>query len=296
MWTDFRIALRTLARAPLFTAVAILSLAIGIGANTAIFSLIDQVLVRNLRVADPARLVVFHASDSFPGHSHSDSDESVFSYPIYKDLRDRSQVFDGVVARSSAAGQRVGRRHQRTRPAPRWCRETCSRCSASQPALGRSIAPCRRPAPDASPVVSSAHAYWTRTVRRQSPPSSAAGSWSTAIRWSSSASCRRRFAGSSSATCRDLFVPIAMKREITPTWFALDDRRTSWLNLFARLKPGGPSGAGAGEDARALLEPARRVSGRSEAAARQPPRPDAGGDPPRPSASGPGRQRVEERV
>jgi len=59
MWNDFRFALRNLRRNPVFTAVAVCSLALGIGANTAIFSLLDQVLLRMLPVADPERLVVF---------------------------------------------------------------------------------------------------------------------------------------------------------------------------------------------------------------------------------------------
>ena len=66
---DLRFALRTLARSPLFTAVAVLSLALGIGANTSIFSLLDQVLYRSLPVRDPKALVVFHVDDHSPGMS-----------------------------------------------------------------------------------------------------------------------------------------------------------------------------------------------------------------------------------
>ena len=161
MWTDIRIAVRTLGRAPLFAAVAILSLAMGIGANTAIFSLIDQVLVRNLRVADPAGLVVFHVSDEFPGHSHSDSNESVFSYPLYKDLRDRAQAFDGVIARSGAPvsvsdGGATERAHAELVSGNTF------EVLGVEPALGRAIAPSDDLAPDASPVVMLAHGYWTR--------------------------------------------------------------------------------------------------------------------------------------
>src|SRR5229473_8547353 len=102
MWNDFRFGLRTLRRSPVFTSVAILSLALGIGANTAIFSLLSQVMFRLLPVADPERLVIFHTEGQREGAASSDNHEAVFSYPMYKDLRDRNQVFDGVIARSSA--------------------------------------------------------------------------------------------------------------------------------------------------------------------------------------------------
>src|SRR5258708_2032723 len=102
MWNDFRFGLRTLRRSPVFTSVAILSLALGIGANTSIFSLLSQVMFRMLPVADPERLVVFHTDGQREGSATSDNGEAVFSYPMYKDLRGRNQVFSGVIARAGA--------------------------------------------------------------------------------------------------------------------------------------------------------------------------------------------------
>src|SRR5438105_4444253 len=102
MWSDFRFGLRTLRRSPLFTLVAVASVALGIGVNTAIFSLLNQVMFRMLPVSEPERLVVFHTDGQRNGMSMSDNGEAVFSYPMYKELRNRNQVFDGVIARSSA--------------------------------------------------------------------------------------------------------------------------------------------------------------------------------------------------
>ena len=95
MIADIRYALRMLAKNPAFAAVVVLTLALGIGANAAIFSLLDQVLLQSLPVAHPDQLVVFSAYEAKQG---PDIDSS-FSYPMYQDLRDRNSAFSGVLAR-----------------------------------------------------------------------------------------------------------------------------------------------------------------------------------------------------
>jgi predicted permease len=95
MINDIRYALRILTKNPAFAGVVVLTLALGIGANAAIFSLLDQVLLQSLPVANPDQLVVLSAYDPKAG---PDGDSS-FSYPMYQDLRDRKSVFSGVIAR-----------------------------------------------------------------------------------------------------------------------------------------------------------------------------------------------------
>jgi putative ABC transport system permease protein len=99
MRRDLSFSFRTLRRSPMFAAVAILSLALGIGANTAIFSLVDQVILRLLPVRDPQQLVVLHRNYSLNGSDTSDSYESVFSYSMYRAIRDHDAAFSGVIAR-----------------------------------------------------------------------------------------------------------------------------------------------------------------------------------------------------
>ncbi len=92
---DVRFAFRQLLKNPGFTAVAVLTLALGIGANMAIFSMIDAVLLKNLPVKDPEQLVALAASFDAAGRQRIS-----FSYPAFEALRDRNQVFSGAFAYS----------------------------------------------------------------------------------------------------------------------------------------------------------------------------------------------------
>src|ERR1700730_1609692 len=90
-WPDLRYGFRRLRQSPGFTVLAILSLALGIGANTAIFSLVDTVLLRPLPVAHAEQLVEVYCTQ------HTGADYPIQSYPNYKDYRDRNDVFTGLV-------------------------------------------------------------------------------------------------------------------------------------------------------------------------------------------------------
>src|SRR6185436_7003646 len=103
MWKDLVFSFRTLRRSPLFSTAAVLSLALGIGVNTAIFSLLNQVVLRSLPVRDPQTLVLLHTDYNAPGTSSSDNFESVFSYPLYRDLNEKDPALAGVVARMSGS-------------------------------------------------------------------------------------------------------------------------------------------------------------------------------------------------
>ncbi|MBZ5726084.1 MAG: ABC transporter permease [Acidobacteriia bacterium] len=93
---DLRYALRTLRKAPLFAAVAVLSLALGIGANAAIFTLINQLILEQLPVHHPEQLVLLTARGQ---HYGSNNGSNAISYPMYQDFRDKNQVFSGMFCR-----------------------------------------------------------------------------------------------------------------------------------------------------------------------------------------------------
>src|SRR5271170_4150080 len=102
---DLRFSFRQIKRSPGFMITAVLTLALGVGANTAIFSLLDQALLRSLPVRSPDQLVVLSGTgNAWDGHSsnHGAGVEKSFSYPMYRDLRDRGAAFDGLIATSPA--------------------------------------------------------------------------------------------------------------------------------------------------------------------------------------------------
>jgi hypothetical protein len=96
LWADLKYACRSLLKAPMFTTVAVLSLALGIGANTAIFSLLDQILLRLLPVKNPQELVLFSMVGQ---HYGSNWGGNAVSYPMYRDFKDHNQVFSEMFAR-----------------------------------------------------------------------------------------------------------------------------------------------------------------------------------------------------
>jgi predicted permease len=236
MWNDLAFFWRTLRRNPLFTAIAVLSLALGIGANTAIFSLLDQVTMRSLPVADPQRLVVLHTDYNAPGSSTSDSMEAVFSYPMYRDLRGRDPAFAGVIARMGA-GVTLARQGAAEQAAAEMVSGNFFQVLGVGAAIGRVLTPQDDGAPGANPVAVLSHEYWStkcggdpailqQTLTVNGHPFVVVGV------------SEARFHGVRPGDTSDLYIPIAMQKAVKPTWDALEDRKFRWLNVFARLQPG----------------------------------------------------------
>ena len=234
---DLRYALRQLRKSPGFATVAILTLALGIGANTAIFSLLDQALLRSLPVTDANRLVLLKYAGSNTGRVQSRADgHFYFSYPMYRDLRERNAFFGGLIATDWT---QVGVRwhNQPDLVAAELVSGNYFDVLGVLPALGRLFVAVDDSVPDANPVVVLSFSYWQRrfgtdpgilnqriqvngqpfTVVGVAPPG---------------------FHSLVMGDTPDVFVPMTMKAEIIPGSKDLEDRRSSWLNIVGKLRPG----------------------------------------------------------
>ncbi|MGB6689568.1 MAG: ABC transporter permease [Terracidiphilus sp.] len=237
---DLRYGLRGLWRNPGFTLVAVITLALAIGANTSVFNLLDQALLRALPVHDPHQLVVFSFAGATDGHRHSEGGSSPghiheFSYSMYKDLRDQNTVLSGLIAEAQSD---VGLTwNNRSEPAP------AEMVSANyfdmlgvQPAVGRLFVASDETAENANPVAVLNFDYWKthlaaapvvgQTLLVNGTPFTIVGV--------SAPGFHSMVFGHMPA----LYVPITMQTVIEPDWKYLKDRFSYWLNITGRLRPG----------------------------------------------------------
>jgi putative ABC transport system permease protein len=238
IFQNLRYAFRQLRRNPGFTAVAVLTLAVGIGANAAIFSLLDQVLLRQLPVTEPDRLVLLRFAGSDTGHtsSYGGDGQNYFSYPMYRDLRDQNSVFSGTLCMFPA---QVG---------VQW-RNTPSLANSElvsgnyfsvlgvKPARGRLLVPSDSAARGAAPVVVLSYRYWTQHLGSD-PSVINEGLLINGNPFTIVGVAQPGFNSVIGGTIPDFFVPITMKAQMTPQWDELEERRSKWLNIVGRLKPG----------------------------------------------------------
>ncbi len=159
---DLRYGLRLLRKSPGFTIVAVLTLALGIGANTAIYTLLDQALLRSLPVKEPSRLVVLQFSGDDTGSTHARGDSQiVFSYPMYRDLRDHNSVFSGLIA-TSWAQVGVQWHNQPDLADAELVSGNYFDVLGLQPALGRFLVASDDLAENANPLTILSFNYWQR--------------------------------------------------------------------------------------------------------------------------------------
>jgi len=160
MLRDIKYALRQLGKSPGFTITVILTLALGIGANTAVFTLFDQVLLRLLPVERPKELVRFEWTGAFQGSmsSFGGDDHNYFSYPMYKDLRDQNQVFTGILA-TDKAQIGVSWHNQAESAEAEVVSGNYFQLLGVKPSLGRLFTPQDDTAKDANPVAVLSYNY-----------------------------------------------------------------------------------------------------------------------------------------
>jgi putative ABC transport system permease protein len=232
--TDVRLVLRTSLKAPGFAAIAILSIALGIGANAAVFTLVDQVLLRTLPVSNPDALVQLVMTGNRYGNNWGDGSE--LSYLVFAELRDNAQVFDGVFGRFGTAFT-VGAEGRSERILGELVSGNYFPVLGVGSALGRTIGPDDDRVEGGHPVAVLSHSFW-RTRFNADPSVLNSTLTINGHPYTIIGVARPGFDGIEVGRMTQVFVPLMMKRLVTPTWNGLDDRLNRWVRVFARLKPG----------------------------------------------------------
>ena len=236
--TSLRFALRTLFKTPFVTVVAIVSLALGIGANAAIFSLFDQLLLKPLPVPEPERLVNLRSPGPKPGSTSCNQAgdcDSVFSFPMVRDLERVQTPFTGVAAHV-LFGANIAARGQTHNGDGMLVSGSYFPVLALTPALGRLLGPDDDRTPGESHVVVLSHAYWQ--TRFGSDPNVV--NQTIIVNGQTMAIvgvAPRGFNGTTLGVKPDVFAPITM-RGFSQPFKGFDNRRSYWAYVFARLKPG----------------------------------------------------------
>ena len=263
---DVRYGLRMLAKRPGFTAVAVLSLALGIGANTAIFGLIDAVLLKTLPVQNPQQLVLLDwASHGWPNHTmHSlsgnmDQDKSgrltstSFSYPGYEQIRARNQAFSSVMALAGNESElNVGYNGEPGRAQGQLVSGTFFPTLGVQPVLGRALTPDDDRI-GASPAAVISYGYWERRFGRD-PAILGRTIAVNSVPFSIVGVSPPEFYGVQPGRAVEVWLPLHTQPQVEPRWSPEEEASTGpkkpaaaslfeardnwWVLIMGRVKPG----------------------------------------------------------
>jgi predicted permease len=237
---DIRYGFRMLAKSPGFTAVAVLTLALGIGANTAIFSLINAVLLKMLPVKNPGELVVVGDPGQANRRSLGTPQVAIFSYPLYRELRDGNHVFSGLLVSGNEHRLKVetDRSGEVTNDA------TGTLVSGNyfsvlgvNALMGRTLTPDDDRVVGGHPVAMVSYRFWKeklsgdpgivgQTVRLNGEPFTVVGVGPAG------------FFGDTVGDTQDVWIPMMMQGQIIRGREWLETYNVSWLRMIGRLKPG----------------------------------------------------------
>ena len=235
---DVRYAFRQLRKSPGFAATAIITLALTIGANTAIYTVFDQVLLRRLPVRDPKSLVVLQYKGSHTGwtNNHGGDSSAYFSYPMYRDLRDRNSVFDGLIA-SEITQVGVLWHGQSELANAELVTGNYFDVLGVKPAIGRMFVQADDVVMNGNPLVVLSYGYWQRrfgldpkvvneTISINGHPFTVIGVAAPG------------FQSMQTGYVPAVYTPMTMAPQVMPGFDQFENRRAIWLNIIGRLKPG----------------------------------------------------------
>jgi predicted permease len=246
---DIRYALRMLRKSPGFTAVAVLTLALGIGANTAIFSFIDSILLRALPVKDPQSLVVFswsaHHDPKMDGHSEygdcgDGEHDCAFSVPFFKNVRAQANSFSGVAAFAGPLDIDFSGNGPASIAQGTWVSGDFFSTLGVNASLGRTLV-LSDDAPSAPPVIVLDYGFWRRafggdrsvigrTVRLNNVLVTIVGVADS------------HFTNLTPGKTQDFYMPISLVNRVKSEWWGAGNRASDanawWVTMLGRLKPG----------------------------------------------------------
>lgn len=236
LFNDIKFGLRQFRKNPGFSMVVILIIALGIGANTAVFNLVYSVLLRPLTVDNPKELVLLTPEGFFPGGTIRSF--SSHSYPKYEFLKEHNDVFSGVFCRCQFDAN-VGLEGQTHRIKAEMVSGDYFRTLGVQSVLGRLIAQRDNERPGGHPVVVLSDSYWKNQFNRDPEVigrTILVNGYPLTIIGVSEAG----FTGVEPDICPQVRVPLMMTKQMIPhiKWIGLDDPLDRWVQILGRRKPG----------------------------------------------------------
>ncbi len=239
---DIRFGMRMLAKNPGTSAAAILTLALGIGANTAIFSLLNAVLLRDLPVVhEPQKLVLFgHGQWAGSQDTLPDRSWQLFSYPFYKEFQRKNRAFTNVAAVSSILfGEhgRIGSGAELEKFDVELVSGTYFDTLGVNPILGRALTSADDQPADTHPIAVASYSWWQRRFARNPRVIGTAVTINSTV-YSVIGVAPPKFFGTTVGQSPDLWIPLSMEKQISPGWNGLENKLFQSLFVIARRKAG----------------------------------------------------------
>jgi predicted permease len=241
LFQDVRYALRQLRKNPGFAAVAVITLALGIGANTAIFSLLNAVLLRDLPVRQPEQLMLF-GKGTWRGSVSDLPNRSwqLFSYAFFRKFRQKNQVFSDVAAIDSilfSTHGRVAGGSNLEKIDAELVSGTYFNTLEVNPILGRVLTDADDQTPGGHPVAVASYSWWQRRFGKDTTALSKTVTIRSTV-YTIIGVAAPEFFGVNVGQAPDLWIPLAMEKEISPGWNGLDKNLFQSLYIIGRRKPG----------------------------------------------------------
>jgi predicted permease len=236
---DIDYGIRAMLRSPALTIVALLSLALGIGANTAIFSLLDAVMLRSLPVRDPAQLILLGKGNT-SGITDDFARTQLYSYPFYRQMLEENQVFSDIAAIFSMTNDVHGFVEGRIESEPmnvQLVSGTYFTTLGVRAFVGRTLNDADDNSEDDHPVAVISYAWWKRSLARD-PNVLNRKLKLGATTYNIIGVAPPEFFGTKVGEAPDLWVPLSMVKDVPPNYGGYKDNFSESLIIMARLKPG----------------------------------------------------------